>query len=337
MNLAKADRQLRPIAAATLFLGLLVSINTLGAQTTVQFPKATGVSNPVIRRPMTGLRPLATIQVGGHPDWMALTANSVWVTSSSTNSVIRLNAVTNKVGESVTIPKPCSGLAVGFGSLWVPSCADHNLVRVDLKTQKVVARIPAGPADSEGGITTGAGSVWIVTGPKGVLARIDPTTDSIVARIRIPSNSYAAAFADGSVWITSTGKSLLSRVDGATNKLVSTTRVGRAPRFLTTGAGSVWTLNQGDGTISRVDTRSGKLLATIEAGLSGHGGEIAYGEGSIWATLFGFPITRIDPATNRVTHQWTGKGGDSIRAGLGSVWLTDLYAGVVWRLDPALQ
>jgi virginiamycin B lyase len=206
-----------------------------------------------------------------------------------------------------------------------------------LNTQKVVARIAAGPADSEGGITTGAGSVWIVTSSKGVLARIDPTTDSIVARIRIPSNSYAVAFADGSVWITSTGKSLLSRVDGATNKLVSTTRVGNAPRFLTTGAGSVWTLNQGDGTISRVDARSGTLLATIDAGLSGPGGEIAYGESSIWATLLGFPITRIDPATNRVTRQWTGKGGDSIRAGLGSVWLTDLDDGLVWRLDPASQ
>ncbi len=65
--------------------------------------------------------------------------------------------------------------------------------------------------------------------------------------------------------------------------------------------------------------------------------EIAYGEGSVWATLFGFPITKIDPATNKVTQQWTGKGGDSIGAGLGSVWLTDLRAGVIWRLDPALQ
>ena len=31
------------------------------------------------------------------------------------------------------------------------------------------------------------------------------------------------------------------------------------------------------------------------------------------------------------------KGGDSIGAGLGSVWLTDLRAGVIWRMDPALQ
>ena len=75
----------------------------------------------------------------------------------------------------------------------------------------------------------------------------------------------------------------------------------------------------------------------IEAGLSGAGGEIAYGEGSIWATLLGFPITRIDPATNKVAQQWAGKGGDSIRVGFGSVWLTELDAGVVWRIDPALQ
>jgi streptogramin lyase len=267
---------------------------------------------------------------------MALTDDAVWVTSSSTNRVIRLDAASNKAGDFVTLPKPCSGLAVGFGSLWVPGCGEHNLVRVDLKTGKIVATIAAGPADSEGGVTAGAGSIWLVTAPRGELARIDPTTNSVIARIEIPSGSYAPAFADGSVWITSTGNSLLTRVDPATDKVASTTAVGKAPRFLTVGAGSVWTLNQGDGTISRVDTDSGKLVATIDAGLSGEGGEIAYGEGAVWATLFGFPITKIDPATNKVTLQFAGKGGDSIRAGLGSVWLTDLLAGLVWRLDPAL-
>lgn len=32
--------------------------------------------------PMTGLHPLATLHFGGLPDWMALTTDSVWVTSS---------------------------------------------------------------------------------------------------------------------------------------------------------------------------------------------------------------------------------------------------------------
>ena len=51
-------------------------------------------------------------------------------------------------------------------------------------------------------------------------------------------------------------------------------------------------------------------------------------------TLFEFPITRIDPTTNKVAQQFFGPGGDAIRVGLGSVWLTNLKQGNVWRLDP---
>jgi len=298
--------------------------------------KATGVSDPKVQRPMAESRPVATFRVGGDPDWMAVTPDAVWVTVDARNAVVRLDARTNKVDGEVTVAKPCSGLAAGFGSLWVPSCGDHDLVRVDLRTRKVVARIAAGPADSEGGIAVGAGSVWMVTesksGPDGVLVRIGPLTNKVAARIRVPAGSYAAAFGGGSVWVTSTGQNLLTRVDAGTNKVVSETKVGKGPRFLTVGGGSVWTLNQGDGTVSRVSMKSGRLLATIRAGLAGHGGEIAYGVGAVWATLEGFPMTRIDAGTNRVTAQWVGKGGDSIRVGLGTVWLTDYDGGVVWRV-----
>ena len=75
-------------------------------------------------------------------------------------------------------------------------------------------------------------------------------------------------------------------------------------------------------------------MATIQAGIPGGGGELAAGEGSVWATSFQYPITRIDPATNQVAQQFFGPGGDSIRVGLGSVWLSNLRAGNVWRIDP---
>ncbi len=276
---------------------------------------------------MGDLRPLATFQVGGDPDWMALADDSVWVTCEKTNRVIRLDARTNTVGGFVEVSGPCSGLAVGFGSLWVPSCAGHSLVRIDLTSMKVVATIPARPADSEGGIATGAGSVWMVTASDGYLARIDPSTNKVAASIKIPPGSYAVAFDHGSAWVTSTAGNLLTRVDAATNTVVSTTSVGRAPRFLTVGAGAVWTLNQGDGSISRVDAASGKLVATIQAGLSGHGGEIAYGEGSLWVTLSGFPITKIDPATNEVTQQW----GEKVAIAFERVW--GRFGLRTWRQD----
>ena len=267
---------------------------------------------------------------------MVVTDDAVWVTSSNVNHVVRLDAATNRAGTIVTIKKPCSGLAAGFGSLWVPSCGAHSLVRVDLQSEKIEAEIPAGPADSEGGITVGAGSVWMATDKKGVLARVDSQTNKVAAEITIPSGCYAPAFADGAVWVTSTEHNLLIRVDPQTNKVAATIPIGPQPRFLTVGAGSVWTLNQGDGTISRVDTKANKLVATIAAGIPGTGGEIAFGEGSVWATVFQIPMTRIDPATNAVAQQWTGAGGDSIRVGHGSIWLTDYAHSAVWRLSPKL-
>ena len=95
-------------------------------------------------------------------------------------------------------------------------------------------------------------------------------------------------------------------------------------------------LNQGDGTVSRVNTKTRKVVASIEVGVPGSGGEIAFGFGHVWATVFQIPISEIDPAVNKVVRQWTGNGGDSIRAGHGSVWLSNLRDHNIWRIDPKL-
>jgi virginiamycin B lyase len=283
---------------------------------------------------MADIHPDAIFAVEGQPDWMVVTDDAVWVTSSNVNHVVRLDAATNRPTLIVNIRKPCSGLASGFGSIWVPSCGAHALVRVDPQIGKILAQIPASPADSEGGVTTGDGSIWLATNKNGLLVRVDPQTNKVVAKIQIPAGSYVPAFAEGAIWITSTAHNLLTRVDPQSNRVLTTIPVGPQPRFLTVGAGSVWTLNQGDGTISRVDIKTNKLVATISAGIPGTGGEIAFGEGSVWATVFEIPISRIDPASNAVVQQWAGPGGDSIRVGHGSVWLSDLAHGAVWRLNP---
>jgi virginiamycin B lyase len=182
-------------------------------------------------------------------------------------------------------------------------------------------------------VTAGADSVWLVVSNASELDRIDAKSNAVVAKISLPKGSFNPVFANGAVWVASNEGGTLVRVDPATNKVTGETPVGPKPRFLTVGAGSVWVLNQGDGTVARVDATTGKLLATIAAGIPGLGGEIAFGGGSVWATVFGYPITRIDPATNKVVQQWTGKGGDSIRYAHGSVWLTFLTGAKVWRLS----
>ncbi len=292
-----------------------------------------GVTTPGVLRPLDSIEKTAVFPVEGTPDWSVVTPNSVWVSSARANHVVQLLPGTNTVGRIADVQRPCAGLAFGFDSLWVPSCGTQTLERLDPATGKSIASIPAEVANSEGGITIGDGSVWFVVKPS-KLIRIDPKTNTIAVSLDLPDGSENPTFGAGFVWISSFAHDALLKVDPKTMSLVATIRVGPKPRFLTVGEGSVWTLNQGDGSVSRVDMNTNKLIATIPCGIPGPGGEISFGEGSVWAAMFDFPVTEIDPRTNTVVKQWAGQGGDGIRAGLGSVWLSNLRQATVWRFSP---
>jgi hypothetical protein len=84
-----------------------------------------------------------------------------------------------------------------------------------------------------------------------------------------------------------------------------------------------------------VDAVTKKVTAITAAGIPGRDrgeGDIDYGADSVWATVYGTPLTRIDAKTNRVIRQWVGRGGDSLRFGFDSIWLTDYEAGLLLRI-----
>src|SRR6185369_16128700 len=193
---------------------------------------------------------------------------------------------------------------------------------------------PVGPANSEGGIAYGAGSIWMPTEPaKGLVARIGPATNGASAFIKVAPGSFTAVFGYGMVWVSSTEKSLVSVIHPSTNAVVAEIPVDTAPRFMAAGEGFVWTLNQGKGTVSKIDPLIKKVVATIDVGVPGGGGDIAAGEGAIWVTARDIPVSRIDPATEKVTHQFVGPGGDAIRVLHGSVFLSNGRGANVWRFQ----
>jgi YVTN family beta-propeller protein len=297
-------------------------------------PARRGVSTPGVKRAISTITPAAVFPVPGAPDAQVITDDAVWVANGPKKTIHRLDVHTNQVAATVELGKrPCSGLAAGFGSVWVPVCGNKSLVRVDLKTNEITATIPLGPATSEGGLITSPDAVWMLTDIKGTLSRIDPATNKVAAEIRVASGSVACIYGGGSIWVSSPEKSVVTRVDAKTNKVTDTIAVGPQPRFLTFGFGSVWTLNQGDGTVTRLDAKTGKLMANIEVGIPGAGGELAFGYGYVWATVFQVPLSKIDPANNQVVKQWTGAGGDSVRLGHGSLWISNLREQNVWRVD----
>jgi virginiamycin B lyase len=295
------------------------------------------VSKPGIKAvqvPFSSIKPSATIHIGGTADWVLATEDAVWVASTKPFAVARIDPVNNKIVASIKIPgEACSGLASGFGSIWAPICGKKPaLVRIDVAKNAVTAVLPIAPAGPEGGIAASDDSVWLVTDQNGTLVRIDPSTNNVRQKISIPPGSYNPIFSDGIVWVTGIEKNVLTAIDANSGKVLESIPVGPRPRFVTAGAGSIWTLNQGDGTVSRVDEKSRKVLATIQVGIPGTGGDIGYGADTVWLTVFDVPLTRIDAKTDTVVKQWVGKGGESLRFGFDSLWITAYKKGVLLRL-----
>jgi virginiamycin B lyase len=316
---------------------LLLLIATYGIVSAQNAGTGWNVPKPGIKEVQalfSSTKPTATIRVGGTADWVLVTDNAVWVASTKPYAVLRIDPAMNRVIATVKVSgEACSGLASGFGSIWVPVCGKKPaLVRIDAAKNTISATLPIPPAGPEGGIATSEDSVWIVTDKNGTLTRIDPSVNHVRQKISIPSGSYNPLFSNGIVWVTGVESNVLTAVDAATGKVLESVSVGPKPRFLTSGGDSIWTLNQGDGTVSRVDEKSRKVTASIQVGLPGMGGDIDYGADSVWPTVFGVPLTRIDATPNKVVKQWVGKGGDSLRVGFGSIWITDYKRGLLERI-----
>jgi virginiamycin B lyase len=290
-------------------------------------------ANPELNVPYSTLKPAAQFLIGTNADWVAIGADSVWVAGKGPHTLRRIDPRTNTVIVKVSLPgEACSGLAIGFGSVWIPLCGQTNsLVRLDITTNRLT-NLNIGPAREESGITVSDDSVWLVSDDLGTLNRIDPHTNRVRQRISISAGSYNPIYSSGKIWVTCVKSNTLTAVDAHSGAVIATIPVGPEPRFLTAGAGSVWTLNQADGTITRIDEAALKVVATIHAGIPGQGGDIAFGEGSVWATRFGTPLTRINPQSNTIQRQWVGPGGDSLRLGFGSIWITDYRQGLLLRI-----
>lgn len=289
-----------------------------------------------LKRPFSDLKPVATIHVGRTADWVAVTADAVWVGSTGPNAVHRIDPATNRLVATVPLPgEPCAGLAVGFGRLWVPLCAAHpSLAQVELNGSDLVGVTRPGPAGPEGGIAASADSIWLVTDKKGTLVRIDPASGRVRQRVTIPAGAYNPVASDGLVWVSRADGAAVVPVDASSGEVLAPVAIGPGPRFLTVGDGSLWTLNQKDGSLSRVAPDRRAELSRTPLGTPGHGGDITYGAGIVWTTMAGTPLTATDAATAKVLRQWVGPGGDSIAFGHGSIWLTDYHGGTIARIRP---
>jgi streptogramin lyase len=121
-----------------------------------------------------------------------------------------------------------------------------------------------------------------------------------------------------------------------TNLVEKHIEVSAGPRATASGDGSIWVLCEKDGKIERIDPKTNKVIKTIDLLTPGAGGTLAFGEGFLWVSQTGFPLTRIDPKSDeeKVVQQFWGEGGGFVSVSTGAVWVSNTAQGTVTRFDP---
>jgi DNA-binding beta-propeller fold protein YncE len=297
-------------------------------------PKA-GIKTPGIQIPFESLKSEAQIHVET-PGWIVI-GDSIFVPNKSKDVVERIDPKSNKILDPIVdLNKPCSGTAVAFGSLWILNCGDQTVARVDPKTNKVTARLAIGAGDVMMGIATTTDSAWIMTDNKTTLSRIDPVQNQVVGELRLPAGCDSVVAGENSLWVTCPSESRLLRIDPRTNLVDKRIEVSPGPRSVAFGDNSVWVLCEKDGKVERIDPKTNKVIKTIELSTPNAGGNLAFSDGFLWVTQSGFPLTRIDPQSEkeRVVQQFWGDGGGLLSASPGALWLANTKEGAVSRLDP---
>ena len=126
---------------------------------------------------------------------------AVWITNTDSNSVQRIDPVTNSVTATIPVGKKPWFIAAGENGIWTLNQVDGTVSRIDPVSNAVIsidAKVP-GPG---GDIATGANRIWVRAKNGQLLQTIDPSTNSVDAIYEPPSGSGAVRVTDNYVWVT---------------------------------------------------------------------------------------------------------------------------------------
>jgi virginiamycin B lyase len=291
-----------------------------------------GIKTPGVQIPFASLKAEFEFDAAGKAEFVFFSTAAF---APGKDSIEKIDPKTNKKAEPIAgLNQPCGGMASAFESLWVPVCGTSSLARIDAKTFKVTNTIPTGLAHVPGIVAATADSVWLATDGKTTLSRIDPDQNLVVGELRVPSGCRNLIFGETALWLACPAENKVLRINPETNLVEKSIEVSAQPEALAAGEGSIWVLCRKDGKIDRIDPKTGKVSKTIETGVPGVDGALAFGDGFLWVTQTGFPLSRIDVASESVVQQFNGEGGGALALSPGAIWLANVKAGKIWRIDP---
>jgi streptogramin lyase len=168
----------------------------------------------VTRFDLSSGRPVAgtPVQVGGGTSDIAVGLGAVWVTHSTSATLVKLNSRTGQVTRTIDLKGAVGGVAVDDRAVWVANPGRGKLIRVDPKTG-TLQEIPVGGPVNSADVAAGDGAVFYVDLDSGTATRFDPATRKRVGSgVQVATNPGAALVAGRALWVTDTGRDAVARL-----------------------------------------------------------------------------------------------------------------------------
>jgi YVTN family beta-propeller protein len=285
-----------------------------------------------------GPRARQAVTVEGSPWGMLLAQDSLWVASFNADVVLRLDPVTGATRARIPLGGDGTTLAENGSAVWAATFDKSRIVRVD--SGAATSPITVGPGPEH--LVSGFGALW--TANKGCLdpsnpcpgngsvSRVDPATGT-VQTIPVGKEPRYVAAGSSSVWATSFYSDTLTRIDPATAAIAAVVAAPKGPSGIAEAFGSVWVA--GGSEVWRYDPATLTVTAKIALPRGAETEDLKASADAIWTANSGAgSVSRIDPATNRVTTTvQVGLGPRQLAIGPGYLWVSNLNGGSVQRVD----
>ncbi len=143
---------------------------------------------------------------------LAVGAGGLWVSSSSTGTVRRIDLGTLKVGRPIPAGRRPAGITVAHGLVWVTNPPTESVTEVDPSTQQVRGQVDVGA--KPGGIDGGTSTVWVANAGEDTVTRIDLETGEVEGDpIHVGPEPGAVAVGGDAVWIANNGDGTVTRIE----------------------------------------------------------------------------------------------------------------------------
>jgi serine/threonine protein kinase len=216
-------------------------------------------------------------------------ANGFGSVGGSNASIVRVTPADMQTSQLIASAPAARSIVVAKASVWVTDEIRYRVVRYEALTGNLLDSIPLGRDAGPSSLAVGSGAtggLWVVNSLGGTVERIDWATGEVSQTIAVDGPSYLAAD-DSGIWVTSEPNDTVTHFDpdGTTISLLSHERgIPNGPSVVAMAAGSAWVASNIDHEVVQIDPKTDQVIESIPT--AGIVSGMAEGDGGdLWMTL----------------------------------------------------